>query len=145
MSFVMLAGGLTASALFSKSTAPVAASVEMAPLYEAGVCADETAAVAAATVATRAELISRLRNISKGKRAGESWQHAASERRSCPGGGGLLERELAQLQVGVLLDEIAKRPVVGEERDRLVQLVHPEAHPRGDDQAGGVRKRRMGL
>src|ERR1017187_8389231 len=143
MSLVMLAGGLTRSAFCSNRTAPVDASVAIAPLYEDAEAA--CAWTAAAAAAIHAARIRSFRAITGGNRGTESRQHRVSSRpqRSCRRR--LLQRQLPQPELRILLQEIAQGPVVGEKGHRLVELVRAKAHSRRHDQARWVPEGRMGL
>ncbi len=71
-----------------------------------------------------------------GNRASEPWQLGFGGTVIAQAVRRLLERQFAQLQLGVLLHEIAQGPVVGEERHGLVELVRAEADPGRDDGVG---------
>src|SRR5271170_3480073 len=83
--------------------------------------------------------------MAEGKRGCDSWQYRVWPGALNPGRRGLLERELVQLEVRVLIDEVAKRPVVREKGHGLVQLVRPEAHARRHDEPRRVPEGGMGL
>jgi len=58
---------------------------------------------------------------------------------------GLFEREVVELDGGIFVEEVAHRPLVGEEADGLVEFVGAKGDAGGGDEGGGIRKFNTGL